>query len=96
MNNEFTGGLIQKDTTTFVETGISELSHLPANKLDKKEGNDGSRWLSWLNKVSIGQYRTPLYYKNSDSWSSIIGGVVTLLGIVLIITFAFVTLIPIF
>jgi hypothetical protein len=94
MNNEFIGGLIQKDTT-FVETGISELSHLPATKPYKRFGIEGSRWLSWLKKVSIGQYRTPLYYKKSDSWSSIIGGVVTLIGIVLIITFAFVTLIPI-
>ena len=95
MKNEFTGGLIQKDTT-FVETGITEVSQLPAAKPDNKDGIDNYSWLSCLKTVSVGQYRTPLYYKKSDSWSSITGGVVTLFGIVLITIFALVTLIPIF
>ena len=94
MKKEFTGGLIQKDSS-MLETGGSEPSHLLAPKPDNKEGIDDSPWLSWLKKVSIGKYRTPMYYKNSDSWSSIIGGVVTLLGLVLIITYTSVTLIPI-
>ena len=53
MKKEFTGGLIQKDSS-MLETGGSEPSHLLATKPDKKEAIDGYRWLFWLKKVSIG------------------------------------------
>ena len=53
MKKEFAGGLIQKDTS-MLETGGSEPSHLLATKPCKKEAIEGSRWLSWLKKVSIG------------------------------------------
>jgi len=59
---EFSGGLIQKDTT-FLETADQEVSPVPATKTEINEVADGSRWFSWLKKVSFGQYRTPLYYK---------------------------------
>jgi len=55
-----------------------------------------TRYFDWLKLFSLGQYRTPLYYKKSDSQSSICGGIVTIFGFVLIVTFAFVTLLPIF
>jgi hypothetical protein len=59
---EFSGGLIQKDTT-FLETADQEVSPVPVTKTEINEVVDGSRWFSWLKKVSFGQYRTPLYYK---------------------------------
>ena len=63
MMKEFSGGLIQKDTT-FIETADLEPSHFPATKkIGKKESIVGSSWFSWLKKVSVGKYRTPLYYK---------------------------------
>jgi hypothetical protein len=59
---EFSGGLLQKDTT-FLETAEQDVSQVPAAKTENKEVGRGSRWFSWLKKVSFGQYRTPLYYK---------------------------------
>lgn len=50
---EFTGGLIQKDTT-LIETGYSEPSHIPETKKEKKEGIHASRWFSWLKNFSFG------------------------------------------
>jgi hypothetical protein len=74
----------------------SGIYHLPATHAEIKEGHGGSRWFFWLKNVSFGKYRTPLYYKKKDSWSSYFGGVVTLIVMVLIFTFALVTLVPIF
>jgi len=50
---EYTGGLIEKDTT-FIEAGDSEPSQLPATKSDKKGDIHGSRWFSWLKNFSFG------------------------------------------
>jgi hypothetical protein len=58
---EFSGQLIQNETG-YQETGDSELSQLHATKTEKEEVAEDSGWFSWLAKVSIGQYRTPLYY----------------------------------
>jgi hypothetical protein len=90
---EFSGELIQKDPTTFDN---SEPSIPPDTKTESNKRIDDSSWFSWLKKVSIGQYRTPLYYKKSDSWSSLFGGVVTITVVLLIAIFALVTLVPIF
>jgi hypothetical protein len=95
MMKEFSGELIQKGTT-FIETAELEPSQLPATKTENKDVVYGSRWFKWLKKLSFGQYRTPLYYNKQDSWSSIIGGVVTIAVMVLILIFAIVTLVPIF
>ena len=59
---EFSGGLLQKDTT-FLETADQEVSSFPATKIENKEVETRSLWFSCLKKVSFGQYRTPLYYK---------------------------------
>jgi hypothetical protein len=93
---EFSGELIQKDPTTFKGSDDTEPSIPPETKTENNERIDNSFWFSWLKKVSIGQYRTPLYYKKSDSWSSLFGGVVTIAVVVLTVIFAFVTLVPIF
>ena len=58
---ELSGGLIQNETAN-QETSDSEPSLIHATKTKNKEAVDGSHWFSWLNKISIGQYRTPLYY----------------------------------
>ena len=58
---EFSGQLIQNETG-YQETGDSELSQLHATKKLMREAVEDSHWFSWLAKVSIGQYRTPLYY----------------------------------
>ena len=50
---EYTGGLIQKDTT-LIETGYSEPSQIPAAKTENKESINGSRWFSWVKKFSLG------------------------------------------
>ena len=59
---DFSGGLIQKDTT-FLETADQDISQVAATQKENKEVVNGSRWFSCLKKVSFGQYRTPLYYK---------------------------------
>ena len=58
---EFSGGLLQKDTT-FLETADQDVAQVPSDKTENKKVFNCS-WLSWLKKVSFGQYRTPLYYK---------------------------------
>jgi hypothetical protein len=93
---EFSGELIQKDPTTFKGSDDTEPSIPPETKTENNERIEDSWWISCLKKVSIGQYRTPLYYKKSDSWSSIIGGVVTITVVLSIAIFALVTLVPIF
>ena len=93
---EFSGELIQKDPTTFKGSDDTEPSIPPETKTENNELINDSSWFSWLKMVSIGQYRTPLYYKKSDSWSSLFGGVVTITVVLLIAIFSWVTLVPIF
>jgi hypothetical protein len=93
---EFSGELIQKDPTTFKGSDDTEPSIPPETKTENNNLIDDSYLFSWLKNVSIGQYRTPLYYKKSDTWSSLIGGVVTIIVVLSIVVFALVTLVPIF
>lgn len=48
--------------------------------------------LEALKKVSIGQYRTPMFYKGSDSFSSVCDGVLSLLVLAIVLSYAFVIL----
>jgi hypothetical protein len=93
---EFSGELIQKDPTTLKGSDDTEPSIPSETKTENNERIDDSSWFSWLKMVSIGQYRTPLYYKKSDSYSSLFGGVFTITVVLLIAIFSWVTLVPIF
>jgi hypothetical protein len=50
---------------------------------------------NFLRYISLGQYRTPLYYKGTNSYSSIIGGVITIFYVLAITAFAISTLVQI-
>jgi hypothetical protein len=59
------------------------------------EIKDKPNYFTWLKFLSLGQYRTPLYYKRSDSYSSICGGILTLLGVAAVMAFSYFTFVPI-
>jgi hypothetical protein len=42
-----------------------------------------------LRQVSLGQYRTPLYFEGSDSYSSALGGLATLILVILLFAYGF-------
>jgi len=50
---EFSGGLLQKDTT-FLETADQDVSQVPAANTENKDVGPITRWFSWLKKVSFG------------------------------------------
>ena len=51
---------------------------------------------SFLRCLSLGKYRTPLYYKNDDNYSTITSGLISLIVIVGMIVFTVLTMVPIF
>jgi hypothetical protein len=40
-----------------------------------------------LKLISFGKYRTPLYYKGSDSYSSVMGGILAIIGMITLLNF---------
>ena len=57
-----------------------------------KKSDTKQKALELIKKISIGQYRTPLYYQRSDSYSSLCGGLLTLLLILTVLVYAIVIL----
>ncbi len=49
----------------------------------------------WVMFASLGQYRTPLYYKGNDNYSSIISGTISLIFVIGMIGIATAIFIPI-
>jgi len=45
-----------------------------------------------LKDISVGQYSTKMFYENSDSQSSVIGGIITIFCAVLLISYLSYTL----
>ena len=48
-----------------------------------------------LTMISIGKYRTPLYFRGSDSYTTIGGGLITILCVIIIVSIGLYTLVPI-
>ena len=82
-------GIIQRDSS------ISEID-IQQDKEQQSLKERSNKCIRLMKLLSLGQYRTPLYYQSSDSYSSIFGGVTTILGIILIMIFSYETMIPIF
>ena len=62
----------------------------------KNGGTARGKLKKLLGYVSLGKYRTPLYYKNDDSYSTITTGLVSLIFIVGMIVYAVLVMVPIF
>lgn len=56
--------------------------------LVKEKPSFKDKLFNCLKNISFGQYRTPLYFKESDSYSSVIGGILTVIGVFLIMVAA--------
>ena len=54
------------------------------------------RLTDWLILLSLGKYRTPLYYKKNDSYSSVVSSILSLGIILLILTMTVITFKSIF
>lgn len=88
------GGLLQNADTTDIEDFNEETKF--EGKFDEKEDKKSLiNFIKWIKFISLGQYRTPLYFKNSDSYSSLFGGIMTILVIVSLLTYTVLILIPI-
>ena len=61
-----------------------------------KERVRTSRCREFLKRISIGQYSTKLYYEGGDTYSSAVGGLLTLIYVLFIAVFACVTFYKIF
>lgn len=103
-------GVAQYDKQNLINTGITYTTTIIEDEEDssiKVNGRErrgrGSQkkerkcrpLISFIEFMSVGQYRTPLYYHGSDSYSSIGGGLCSIICMILIICFTLTTIIPI-
>lgn len=65
------------------------------SSIDKKEAEDGMIKKT-LKKISLGQYKTPLYFRKKESFSSVTGGAITLICGILFLTYAISLLVQVF
>lgn len=51
---------------------------------------------NFIKFISLGKYRTPLYFKNKDNYSTLFSGIVTILIVSFLITYAVYVAIDVF
>ena len=70
------------------ETTLQERIEVTDDRLLRKQRiSCRSKVAGILKLISFGKYRTPLYYKGSDSYSSVMGGIFTIIGMIILLCF---------
>ena len=62
----------------------------------EKESSCKTKIKKWVKFASLGKYRTPLYYKGNDEYSSIVTATFSLIFVLVMIGTAIVIFLPIF
>ena len=75
-----------------------ERKKLNYSQSDKKEGKKTlcERFKSFLRFISLGEYRTPLYFANKDSYKSATSGILTIFSGLILASFFLYIFVPIF
>jgi len=75
-----------------------ERKKLNSSQSDKKEGKKTicERTRSFFRFISLGEYRTPLYFENKDSYKSATSGVLTIFSGLILASFFLYIFVPIF
>jgi len=60
----------------------------PNETLREEKTTEESEWSKKLKQISLGQYKTPLYYKKNESYSSRAGGIITLVAGIIFLIYA--------
>lgn len=75
-----------------------ERKKLISSQSGKKEGKNSlcERIRSFFRFISLGEYRTPLYFENKDSYKSATSGVLTIFSGLILASFFLYIFVPIF
>ena len=64
--------------------------------IDKIEEEEEGKLTKFLKKISLGQYTTPLYFREKESYSSVTGGAITLICVSLFVAYGIWVMISVF
>ena len=91
--NAINGDNNYSDIIELTQDEVNEIQVDEYNCEKKNHCEEESKWSKLLKCLSVGKYTTPLYYKSNDSYSSKIGGIITLICGILFFAYAILLLI---